>query len=71
MDRTASGSMPAGRRASPGPRPPRRRRPTREIARQALQLKLVALRQKEVLARAAFDRSGLSFAPLPAIPEPG
>jgi len=43
----------------------------REVARQALQLKLVALRQKEILARAAFDRSGLPFAPLPAIPEPG
>ncbi len=36
-------------------------------AEQTLALKLAALRQKEILARAAFDRAGLAFEPMPPI----
>jgi hypothetical protein len=39
-------------------------------ARQTLELKLATLRQKEVLARLAFDRAGLAFEPMPAIKDP-
>lgn len=36
-------------------------------ARQTLELTLATLRQKEVIARAAFDRADLAFEPLPAV----
>ena len=36
-------------------------------AEQTLELKLATLRQKEVFTRAAFDRAGLAFEPMPAI----
>jgi hypothetical protein len=39
-------------------------------ARQTLELKLATLRQKEILARSAFDRAGLTFEPMPAIERP-
>jgi hypothetical protein len=39
-------------------------------AKQTLELKLATLRQKEALARAAFDRAGLAFEPMPGIKGP-
>jgi len=39
----------------------------KSAAKQTLALKLATLRQKEILARAAFDRAGLAFEPMPAI----
>jgi hypothetical protein len=40
------------------------------IAQQLLALKLATLRQKEILARASFDRAGLAFEPMPKIKDP-
>lgn len=42
----------------------------RSATEQTVALKLAALRQKEILARAAFDHAGLAFEPMPAIKEP-
>ena len=42
----------------------------KSVARQTFELKLATLRQKEVLARAAFDQAALVFEPLPKIKVP-